>query len=120
MGTYKVYCKVKDNNGNTIWKTIDYVIELGDTLKINKVTTSASSPQSVGSSIKFTINATGAKQYGFIIKDASGKNTTLKSYSSSNTAIWKPTKAGTYSIYCKVKDAYGNIVFKKVNFVITK
>ena len=118
-GTYKVYCKAMNLDGEVVAKRLDYVIN-ADTLKINNVVTSASSPQKVGSSIKFTINATGAKQYGFIIKDASGKNTTLKSYSSSNTATWKPTKAGSYKIYCKVKGSDGKIVYKVLNYVIEK
>ena len=117
-GNYKVYCKAKDSNGKIVYKVLNYVIKQNKTLKINNVTTSASSPQNVGSSITFKINATGAEKYAFAVVNESGKTTVIKNYTSSYVATWKPTIAGTYKVYCKAKDSKGKIVIKAFDYTI--
>ena len=47
------------------------------------------------------------------------KVTTLLSSKSKNSVKWKPTKAGTYTIYGKVVDSNGEIVPVSGNYTIT-
>lgn len=59
----------------------------------------------VGNSIKLTASASGGKstkKYKFYYK-YNGKTYTIKSYSTSKTATFKPTKKGTYTVYVTVK-----------------
>ena len=121
-GEYVITVKVKNGRGKSTSKNINYTIKEKE---INKFTLdsfegSVVSPQKVGTSIKFTAKASEAAQYCFFVRDENNKNTTIKSYSSSNTATWKPTKAGSYKIYCKVKGSDGKIVYKVLNYVIEK
>lgn len=117
-GKYTVYCKAMNLDGEEAIKKLTYIINVGTTLKINNVFTSVSSPQKLGSSIKFTINASGAKEYAIAVKDSSGESKTLKAYTSTNTAEWTPKKAGLYKVYCKAKNSSGEIVYKVVDFII--
>lgn len=115
-GTYNIGLTVKDNN-NEINQNIKVVVKAKNIAKINKISTSVSNSAVVGTSIKLTINATNAKSYGFI-SVCNGKTSTIRKYSSSNTATWTPQKAGTYTLYFKIKDSEGKIIYKTMKFKV--
>lgn len=107
--TIKFMAKDSKNRANT---TIEgYAIKEVEKVKINSYKASLSSPQEVGKSIKLTTTAsggTGKYIYRFdAVKDGKEK-VLIQNYSSSNTATWKPTEAGVYTIYFRAKDSANN------------
>ena len=97
---------------------MSYVIK--STPLIISITTSVSSPQNVGTGIKLTTSASGGSgtlKYRFVVMK-SNTVTYARDYSTTNTATWKPTEAGNYTIYFKVKDSSGAIKEKSMNYVI--
>ena len=57
-------------------------------------------------------------QYTFLCKHSTATSwTTLTSYGTTSTRVWKPTKTGTYAVRTKVKDATGKEVIK--DFTLT-
>ena len=59
----------------------------------------------------------GTLLYRFVVlKD--GKCEYVRGYTKTNYTKWKPTEAGTYIIYYKVKDSTGAEVTKTINYVI--
>ena len=75
-GTYTIYVDVKDEAGNVATSKVTYTWEAeADALKINSVTPSLTSPQTKGTTVKFTVDAEGGEgelQYRFyrVIKGA--------------------------------------------------
>ena len=116
-GTYNIILTVKDDN-DEIEQTMKIVVSSKKIAKINKISTSISSPSVEGKSIKLTINATNAKSYAFSTI-YNGKLSVIKGYSSSNTATWTPKVAGTYTLQFKIKDDEGKITYKTMKYIIT-
>ena len=119
-GKYKVNIKVKDSTGKEAVKTIDYVVKEAAGLNITSVTTSKTSPQSVGKAIKVTANAEASStvSYKFWIHDMDGDWTVIKNYSTKNSVIWTPDKAGNYVIWVDAKDESGNRSFKFITYTV--
>ncbi len=74
-----------------------------------KLTTDITSPQMAGSSITLQAKATGGSgsyQYQYYVTETSeGVSTYLqKEFGNADTYVWKPTKAGQYTVYVVVKD----------------
>lgn len=90
--------------------------------KFKSFTCSKKNPQKVGKKIKLsasTINADENVKYKFCVQYK--KNTVvIKKYSTANSTIWKPKKAGTYNLIAYAKSS--NKVIKKVirNYKIVK
>lgn len=84
-------------------------------LAIKDFTTSvASGKAQVGDKITLKATAQGGKgtlKYRFTYS-YNGKTKTIKNFSKSNQAVFKPKKAGKYSLTVKVKDSKGNVVGK--------
>ena len=76
-------------------------------LTITGLTSSLSSPQSVGTSITFFTGATGGRgPYQFkwlVLKDTTW--TVVGNWSSSNTYTWRPTTAGGHRVVVRTRDA---------------
>ena len=91
-------------------------------LKIISFTANKTSPQYVGTAITLTAKATGegTLQYRFKVGDGKGNYTTIKNYSTSNTAIWNANYSGNKILYVHVKDGNGKETTKTMNYVINK
>ena len=118
-GTKVLYVDVKDSNGKVTTKTITYVIEDNSSVKISSLQTSKYSPQTVGTSIALLTNAEGKGTLNYKYSIYNGTTwTVLQNYSTSDVAIWTPSKAGTYNIKVEVKDSTGTVKSKTVSYVI--
>ena len=117
-GKYTIICKAKNDEGEDL-KEIKFNVENKTELKIINAGTNLQSPQKVKTSIKLGMEATGKGTllYRFVVlKD--GKCEYVRGYTKTNYTKWKPTEAGTYIIYYKVKDSTGAEVTKTINYVI--
>lgn len=119
-GTYKLYFKVKDSTGKVVSKSMTYVVEESQRLKINSITTNYASPQVAGKTIKVTANASGAQnlQYRFWAYDRFGNWTVIQDFSSKNYVNWKAASQGNYIIWVDVKDSNDNCESSFISYVI--
>ncbi|WDF04893.1 triple tyrosine motif-containing protein [Shouchella hunanensis] len=62
--------------------------------------------QQVGTEVIFTAEASGSSQteYRFIVRDQTGKLTTIQEYSENKTITWTPVKQGRYEVIVHAKD----------------
>lgn len=122
-GTYQVWVDVKDSTGKVVSQKSIYVInDNTKPLSISNFTTSAQSPQAIGTTINLASaveGGTGNVQTRYSVFDGS-RWTILKNYSSAMTAAWRPSNAGTYQIWLDAKDSTGKVVSKMVSFTIKK
>ncbi|MDY4079827.1 MAG: leucine-rich repeat protein [Clostridium sp.] len=121
VGTKVLCVDVKDSNGKETTKTMNYVIkEKSAALTISSFTTNKTSPQVKGTAITLTAKATGTGtiQYRFRVGDGAGNYTTIKNYSTSNTAIWNANYVGRKVLCVDVKDSTGKETTKTMNYVI--
>lgn len=84
--------------------------------KIDSVNTNVTSPQDLGSTIKFTTLAssgTGTLQYQYEVN-----GTVAQSYSTNSIFNWTPKTAGEYNIKVTVKDSEGATATKTVSYTI--
>jgi alpha-amylase len=121
-GTYTINTTAKDATGNTVVKSLTYVVKASTPITFSSITTNIQSPQSLGSILNIKANATSsygkALTYKFWIYDFDGNWKLLKDSSSQNTAIWYPTEVGNYIIWVDVRDGLGNSANKFINFNI--
>ena len=122
-GTYTVYVDIKDTNTGITskGKTCKYVV-VKKKLTITQVKISKKKIVQK-KSVAFTVTATGGKtkyQYAFTIKNAKGKVVKKVKYQSKKKLNWKPTKAGTYTVYVSVKDATKTVKTKKKTIKVVK
>ena len=86
-------------------------------LKITKLAIGkGSGKQQAGDTISISVQSTGGAgvvKYRFLVKK--GSVTTIKNYSTSRSAKWKPKKAGKYSIMVYAKDSEGKIAKKTIS-----
>ena len=122
-GVYKLVCKVKDETGKEVSKTIDeFVVEEAKELKIQSIKTSLASPQTVGTSIKITATAKSLSgsdiSYKFTVYEGEAGWKSLKSFSADNTAVWKPSTSGKAYIWVEAKDTKGNRVTEFIEYQV--
>ena len=115
-GTYTVRTKIKDAIGKEVTKDFTLTVKgFANNSTISKTTIN------YGDSVTITgkaANGTTPYKYSFLCKHSSATSwTTLTSYGSTSTRVWKPTKTGTYTVRTKVKDATGKEVTK--DFTLT-
>lgn len=116
----KIRVEVENSMNDKVSQDYEYTGETPSKLDLT-IATNVSSPRKVNETIKITGKATGAQGdalYRFVV-NMNGKNTVvLQDYKTNNTVSWKPSKAGTYTIYGKVKDDNGKVVTKTMKFTI--
>ena len=80
-------------------------------------TTAGSLTQPAGTAI--SLEANGGTSYKFYY-EKDGAWIRIRNFSATNTCTWKPTEAGTYNVYCDMKDASGSVaVCKRITFTVT-
>ena len=113
VGNYSVKIDVKDSVGTVKSKTLTVKAEAK--LLVNNSRVSSTSVKS-GTKVTITASAaegTGSYKYAFYYKAPSASGwSTIKSFSTSNTASFIPTNSGNYSVRADVKDGAGTVVSK--------
>ena len=109
----------KEPTKTALPKPTDSVVPSGELMARLKF--SAVSPQKVGKAIGLNLVAVGGTapyKYSITVTDKTGKPVRLLNKSNSGTVTWKPSKAGTYKIYCMLEDANGDVVIKNTTYTI--
>lgn len=114
-GTYTFTVKVTDNTGLSDTYTIkDYKVL--PALAVKTLKTDKSSGQNIGTDIKLTATGTGGKSpytYKFYyVLNGNTTQVTGGSFIESNTTIFTPLTAGSYTLYVDIKDANGKLLEK--------
>ncbi|GHU82007.1 hypothetical protein AGMMS50284_3110 [Clostridia bacterium] len=118
-GTYSVEVSVQNSSNTTVTKTYQLVSTGSPTPSdpiISSFTTNVPSPQSANTGI--TLTAQGAQgsapyTYQFRVNDA-----VVRDYAVSNSYVWTPAAAGTYSLSVTVKDSANKTVSESKSYVI--
>ena len=113
---YTVCVKAKDSAGNIAKLYLDFTATASATSKLTNTSTISATSAKVGDKITVKASGTGnsgTKTYAFYYKAKSDtKWTAKKSFSSTTSVSMTFSKAGTYEICTKVKDATGSIAKK--------
>lgn len=118
-GTYKIYVDVKDENGNIATKSLDYTwtVKSGEKPVIKSIDVSKQSPQTQGSTVKFTVSAEGQGQLQYRFYREKDQNVTVfREYGTGREAYCNPQTPGTYTIYVDVKDENGNVATEYMQY----
>ena len=121
IGNYVVYAVVKDSTGKMKVSPMNYEIKEVSAPVITSFTADKKSPQSSGTEVKLTANATGkgTLQYKFLVKNSAGEWNVIRDYGTSNTTVWKTGTAGDKTLYVDVKDNTGKVVRKEMSYKVT-
>lgn len=114
-GLYTLCVDMKDAGGKISTKTITNY-NIVNPLSVKTFTTSKSTDQGIGTSIILTSTGSDGKtpyQYQFSYQ-LNGATTIISSYSNLNTATFKPSAAGTYTLIAEIKDGAGKTAIKKI------
>lgn len=118
-GTYKIYVDVKDEKGNIATKSLDYTwtAKSGEKPVIRSIDVSKQSPQTQGSTVKFTVSAEGQGQLQYRFYREKDQNVTVfREYGTGREAYCNPQTPGTYTIYVDVKDENGNVATESMQY----
>ena len=118
-GTYKIYVDVKDGNGNIATESLDYTwtAKSGEKPVIKSIAVSKESPQTQGTTVKFTVSAEGQGQLQYRFYREMDQNVTVfRDYSTSRDAYCNPSVPGTYTVYVDVKDENGNVTTESMEY----
>lgn len=121
-GTYVLYVQIKDAAGKTSIKSIDNYVVVNNPL-VKSFTSDKPKGQYINSDVKLTVVGTGGTipyQYKFYYK-LGAITTTIQNFSTTNTAVFKSSIAGKYTLYVDIKDANGKISTGKIsNYKVMK
>ena len=110
-GNYTIYSDIRDKYGNEKSEPLNIKVDSSG-IMIDE------SSLFVDNDIVLTTKAEGSKeglQYKFVWESEKWGKEVIRDFQSGNTATWKPTKSGDYTIYSYIKDKDGNIVTKTLN-----
>ncbi len=120
IGNYVVYAVVKDSTGKMKVSPMNYEIKEVSAPVITSFTADKKSPQSSGTEVKLTANATGkCLQYKFLLKNSAGEWNVIRDYGTSNTTIWKTGAVGDKTLYVDVKNSAGKVTRKEMSYKVT-
>lgn len=120
IGNYVVYAVVKDSTGKMKVSPMNYEIKEVSAPVITSFTADKKSPQSSGTEVKLTANATGkGLQYKFLLKNSAGEWNVIRDYGTSNTTIWKTGAVGDKTLYVDVKNSAGKVTRKEMSYKVT-
>lgn len=119
-GTFAVKVIIYENGKQTAVASANYAVK-ARVITIKTLKTNKKSGQKKNTKITITAKATtkkGKVSYKFAVQKGSGAIKTIKGYSKTGKATWKPTKKGTYKLYVYVKNGKGVIVKKTKTFKV--
>lgn len=111
-GTYAVSVRITDGTSEKVSKIGS--LKVLDTVTVKAIKESLASGQNINTTIKLTATGVGGKtpytyQFYTIHESSTTENPINNTYTSSKTADFKPTKAGTYTLHVRIKDANGDL-----------
>ena len=107
----RVYCVIKDKYGNSV-KSSTVTLNIKSTLKITKQPTSAYAVS--GSTVKVTVKASGdGLKYTWYYANRWAEKWTKSSVTSATYSVKMSSEVNYRTVYCVVKDKYGNTVKSK-------
>ena len=120
IGNKTLYVDAKDSYGNVVRKSIDYKVINVTKPEITSFKADKASPQTSSTIVNLSASAkgTGELKYKFLLKTENGNWYMIRDYASSNTCIWKTGSIGNKTLYVDVKDSYGNVVRKSMEYII--
>ena len=124
IGTSIIWVGAKNagtNEGYQVYSSVSFSTDTNPPGS-SSLTSDLPSPQSEGTEVTFTAQATGGSgtyEYQFWLRDIAGQWIKVQDYSSNNTFVWNTTGVGTSMIWVGVKNAGsdgGYQVFNSLNF----
>ena len=119
--TFDMRVLIKDGSGRVATKSFQGTVS-GKAALANNSTLSAASGVK-GSKVTVTgkaIGGTSPYKYAFYYKKSDASSwTTISAYSSTSTATFTPTAAGTYTVKVSIKDSDGTISSKELSYKAT-
>ena len=120
-GEYTIKVTVKDSNGGTASKSLNYTITKKSevSLEIKDITVDKETG-TVGSAVKITTTTEGTGEilYSVSIHEITEGWKTIDKNSISNTTQWTPSKAGRYKIWVDAKDSNNNKVSMCIDYTV--
>ena len=120
-GNYTILLDVKDTSGKVITVSIPYQIK---NWSYSGVKTSIQSPSALKTQINLSADIKGTTsglQYKFVWQKDNWKEWgVIKDFSTTNNAVWTPTKAGTYELIVDVKDRDGFVATRRLTYQIVE
>ena len=120
-GEYTVKVTVKDSNGKTASKSLNYTITEKTTVSLEiKDIKVDQETGTVGSPVKITTTVEGEGEilYSVSVHEIKEGWKTIDKNSTSNTTQWTPSKAGRYKIWVDAKDSNNNKVSKCIEYTV--
>ena len=120
-GEYTVKVTVKDSNGKTASKSLNYTITEKTTVSLEiKDIKVDQETGTVGSPVKITTTVEGEGEilYSVSVHEIKEGWKTIDKNSTSNTTQWTPSKAGRYKIWVDTKDSNNNKVSKCIEYTV--
>ena len=120
-GKYTLYAGVTDSKGTYKRAELPFEVKVKEGDLDASLTASPSGSVTVGKLVKLTANATGGSgiyQYKFVLCTEDGNWVQLQDYGTSNNYIWKPDKAGKYTLYVGVTDSKGTYKKEGIPFEV--
>ncbi len=120
-GEYTVKVTVKDSNGKTASKSLNYTITEKTTVSLEiKDIKVDQETGTVGSPVKITTTVEGEGEilYSVSVHEIKEGWKTIDKNSTSNTTQWTPSKAGRYKIWVDAKDSNNNKVSNCIEYTV--
>ncbi len=118
-GVYDVVIKVKDSSSATARLQLSLTVKGSDLTNNSKM---SSTSIALGNSVTLTGAASGGTSpytYAFYYKKSTASSyTTISNFTSTKTATFKPTAAGTYDVVIKVKDSANATARKQFSLTV--
>jgi len=120
IGNKTLYVDAKDSYGNIVRKSMDYKVINVSNPEITSFITDKASPQPSSTIVNLSASAKGIGElkYKFLLKTEDGNWHIIRDYSSSNTCIWKTGPIGNKTLYVDVKDSYGKVIRKSMDYKV--
>lgn len=116
-GTYTVYCTVSDNyNQKSTYKKV--IVPILNNAKMSATTQFTNNKMMLNIDASSS-NGAGVTQYCYEIKNAYGTSIASRCYTVQKQYSYQITAAGTYTVYCTVKDSLGKTFKLSQNITVS-
>ena len=118
-GEYHLYVDAKDTSGKLASKRLNLTVAQGP-LKIMSFTADNTSPLT-GSGVRLdciAVGGSGDVTYTFYC-ESGGNWVRIQDFGSQSSVVWKPAKAGDYTVYAEARDAGGAVERRSLHVSVT-